>query len=72
MKNGMFTLISTVCHIFAPVLDFCTIHYPPTKTFKFDKHVGASQIQTFDWRIVNCPEIKNGSKNVTYCMSRKK
>jgi hypothetical protein len=35
---------NTVCHIFAPVLDLCTINYLPRKTFKFGKHVGASQI----------------------------
>ena len=26
-----------------------------------------AKFKRFDWRIVNCAKIKNGSKNVTYC-----
>ena len=36
----------TAYHIFASVLDFCTIYCPPMKTLNFGKHLLLSLIQT--------------------------
>jgi hypothetical protein len=60
--------IPTGCHIFASVLEFCSIKNPPIKRLNLASIFMFVKLKCFDWRIVNCAKIKNGSKNVTCCI----
>ena len=56
------------CHIFASVLDFCTIYYSPSIRLNLANTYVFAKFKRFGWRIVNCAKIKHGIKNVTCCI----